>query len=136
MALNNILNKAIKKLPSFQGNNSITAKTHIRTFNVCITKWYNNANHKDIKMRLFVLALEEDALDWFIERPTNSFDSFDSVIKAFNDKYGDNKEQRHFLKPLAILGKRRMRRSSSLTRNIMILWRVYLNMLNFSRGFF
>lgn len=66
MAPNIILNKFIEKLPSFQGNNAISAKTHIRNFNLCITKWYNNANHEDVKMRLFVLALEVDALDWFI----------------------------------------------------------------------
>ena len=57
-------------------------------------------------MRLFVLALEVDALDWFIQCPTNSFDSLDSIIKAFNDKYGDNKEERHFLNPISYIRKK------------------------------
>lgn len=86
---NNILHKAIEKLPSFQGNNAISAKTHLRNFNLCVSKWCNNFNHEDVKMRHFVLSLDEGALDWFTKFPANSFDSLRFVINAFNEKYGD-----------------------------------------------
>jgi len=66
----NIPNKAIEKLPSFQRNNGISATSHVKNFNVCIFKWCNTANY-DMKMRLFVLSLEEDALDWPTEQPAN-----------------------------------------------------------------
>jgi hypothetical protein len=42
-AINNyphaILEKAIEKLPSFQGNNFISAKMHVKAFMRCINKW-------------------------------------------------------------------------------------------------
>jgi len=49
-----ILEKTIEKLPSFQGNNAITAKAHNKAFSLCINKWYSGAthNHQDIKMKL------------------------------------------------------------------------------------
>ena len=33
-----IPDKALEKLPSFQGNNAISVKTHLRNFNACIAK--------------------------------------------------------------------------------------------------
>ena len=33
-----IPDKALEKLPSFQGNNAISAKTHLRNFSACIAK--------------------------------------------------------------------------------------------------
>ena len=37
--------KALEKLPTFQGNNAISAKTHVKTFSLCINKWRNAAQH-------------------------------------------------------------------------------------------
>jgi hypothetical protein len=79
----NIPDKAIEKLPSFQGNNAISATSHVKNFNVCIFKWCNTANYEDVKMRLFVLSLEEDALDWLTEQPANSYDSLQAILTAF-----------------------------------------------------
>ena len=58
-------NKAVEKLSSFQRNNAISVKTHVRNFNLCVAKWCNgqNQNHEDVKIKFFVLSLEEDALD-------------------------------------------------------------------------
>ena len=56
-------NKAIEKLPSFQDFNAISAKSHITKFNQCIAKWCNASNYEDVKMRLFVLSLEDDAME-------------------------------------------------------------------------
>ena len=46
--------KAIEKLPTFQGNNAVTAKKHIKSCQLCIGKWCmgNEHNHTDVKMRL------------------------------------------------------------------------------------
>jgi hypothetical protein len=65
--------KALDKLPSFQGNNAISAKAHIRAFTHCVNKWCGNVAHEDVKMKLFVLSLEEDALDWFSYFADNKF---------------------------------------------------------------
>ena len=59
-----ILDKALEKLLSFQGNNVVSAKAHVRNFSLCISKWCNAHNYEDVKMKLFVLSLEE-AHDWF-----------------------------------------------------------------------
>jgi hypothetical protein len=41
--------KAIEKLPSFQGNNAINAKTHIKDFMRCINKWCVAHDYEDVK---------------------------------------------------------------------------------------
>jgi hypothetical protein len=53
--------KAIEKLPSFQGNNVVSAKMHVKSFMRCINKWFVAHDHEDVKMKLFVLSLEYDA---------------------------------------------------------------------------
>ena len=40
--------KAIEKLPSFQGNNAISAKSHTTKFNQCIAKWCNASNYEAV----------------------------------------------------------------------------------------
>ena len=54
---------AIKKLPIFQGNNAITAKSHLWNFEKHLVSYCNDAahNHEYVKMKLFVLSLEDDA---------------------------------------------------------------------------
>ena len=101
-----ILDKALEKLPSFQGNNAISAKNHLRNFNACIAKWCTNHNHEDTKMKLFILSLEEDALDWFLEHDDNIFDSLKGIVDAFNERYGNRREDRHLLAALYASQKR------------------------------
>ena len=88
--------KALEKLPSFQGNNVVSAKAHVRNFNLCISKWCNAYNHEDVKMKLFVLSLEEDALDWFTEQDDNKFNTLQEILDGFNERWRDRKEA-HFL---------------------------------------
>ena len=54
---------AIKKLPIFQGNNAITAKSHLRKFEKHLVSYSNDAthDHDDVKIKLFALSLEDDA---------------------------------------------------------------------------
>lgn len=42
-------------------------------------------------MRLFIFSLDGDGMDWFIELPANNFDSLESIINAFEEKYGDGR---------------------------------------------
>lgn len=80
--------KALEKLPSFQGNNTITTKTHVKAFSLYINKWCNavQRNHKDVKMKLFVLSLEEDACDWFFGLDDNKFPTINSLIEGFMER--------------------------------------------------
>lgn len=72
-------------MPSFQGNNAISAQAHLKVFSAWLGKHARNVNynHEDVKMHLFFLTLEEDALDWFMEKPNNSFHSLQSIINAY-----------------------------------------------------
>ena len=51
---------AIKKLPTFQGNNAITTKSHLQNFeNHLVSYCIDAANdHDDVKMKLLSLSLE------------------------------------------------------------------------------
>ena len=53
-----IPNDVIKKLPIFQGNNAIAAKSHLRNFEKHLVSYCNDAshNHKYVKMKLFALS--------------------------------------------------------------------------------
>ena len=55
--------KAIDKLPAFQGDNATSAKSHISKFDMCLTKFCRGHDEEDVKMTLFVYSLEGDALD-------------------------------------------------------------------------
>jgi len=48
-----------KKLPSFQGNNVVNVKSHIKYFMVCVNKTCVANDYEDVKMNLFVFSLEE-----------------------------------------------------------------------------
>ena len=95
-----IPDKDLEKLPSFQGNNVVSAKTHVRNFSLCISKWCNAHNYEDVKMKLFVLSLEEDALDWFTEQDDDKFKTLQEILDAFNERWGDRKEARFVLAAL------------------------------------
>ena len=68
-APHDIPNDAIKKLPIFEGNNAITAKSHIRKFDKHLDSYCNDAahNHEDVKMKIFALSLEDDAAAWYFD---------------------------------------------------------------------
>ena len=54
---------AVKKLPTFQGNNAIIAKSHLQKFEKHLVSYCIDAanDHDDVKMKLFALSLEEEA---------------------------------------------------------------------------
>jgi hypothetical protein len=78
------LKKDIEKLSSFQGNNVVSAKSHLKSFSSCINKCSGAAhNHQDVKLKLFDLSLEEDAFDWFFGLDDNKFKAISELIEAF-----------------------------------------------------
>jgi hypothetical protein len=100
--------KEIEKLPTFQGNNAVTAKKHIKSFQLCIRKWCNgNAHiHTNVKMRLFSLSLEEDFFYWFVGQYDNKFNTLNELVNAFIERWGDKKEHRHLLEKLHTIKKK------------------------------
>jgi hypothetical protein len=108
-AINNyphaIPEKAIEKLPSFQGNNAISAKMHVKSFMRCINKWCAAHDYEDVKMKLFVLSLEDDASDWYEDKPDNTFKTLKDLIDVFTEKWGEKRDHRHLLAALNTMKK-------------------------------
>jgi hypothetical protein len=87
-----IPDNAIDKLPTFQGNNSISAKSHILNVDLCIGKLCRGHDEEDVKMTLFVYSLEGDAAEWFSEQDPNKFSTLAEIHIAFREKWGDKKK--------------------------------------------
>jgi hypothetical protein len=64
-APHDIPEKAIDKLPSFQGNNVVSVHSHILSFRQCVLKYCKGHDEEDVQMTLFVYSLEGDAVEWF-----------------------------------------------------------------------
>ena len=88
-----IPNDAIKKLPRFEGNNATTSKTHLRKFERNLVSYCDNvaSNHEDIKMKLFVLALEDDAAEWYENLGDDSYKTLNEFLEGFKKKWGEKK---------------------------------------------
>jgi hypothetical protein len=67
--------KAIDKLPFFQGNNAVSGRDHWRQFMSVIQK--QGVRNMDVVMKLFVLSLEDDAMDWFTSLSDNDINTKD-----------------------------------------------------------
>lgn len=82
---------AISKLPVFSGGDSVAVKKHLGWFTRIMIMYCRSPqyNHENVKMRLFVLFLEDDALNWVISCPEDSFTSLQDIVDAFKDRYGD-----------------------------------------------
>ena len=86
--------KAIDKLPTFQGNNGISAKFHILNFQMCVERYCRGHDEEDVKMTLFVYSLEGDAAEWFTDFPAAKFSTLDEILNEFRKRWGDQKEHR------------------------------------------
>jgi len=82
--------EAFSKLPISSGGDSIVVRRHLGLFTRIMIIYCRppQFNHEDIKMRLFVLSLEDDALNWFNNFPKDSFTSLQDIVNAFKDRYG------------------------------------------------
>jgi hypothetical protein len=93
--------KVVEKLPASQGNNDVSARSHIVNFNMCILKWCNGHDYEDVKMKPFVYSLEGEVLEWFMEHDDNKFSTLATIQKSFNERWGDQKEDRNLLASLS-----------------------------------
>lgn len=57
-------------------------------------------------MRLVVLSLEDNAIEWFHDKADNAFDSLRALTDAFKDKFGDKREGKYLVKELNTIKKR------------------------------
>ena len=96
-ALHAIPSDAIKKLPTFQGNNTITAMSPLLKFLRHFVSYCNNVanDHDDVKMKLFALSLEEDAGEWYLDLVDNSYKTLNEFLEGFTKKWGEKKEPKH-----------------------------------------
>ena len=92
-----ILNGAIKKLPTFQGNNAISAKTHLQYFSRHLVGYCNQVSHDhdDVKMKPFGLSLEDYSGERYLDLDDNSYKTLDEFLNGFKKKQGEKKEPRH-----------------------------------------
>jgi hypothetical protein len=92
---------AIEKLSVFQGNNAVSAHTHILNFDLCTLKWCRGHDEEDVKMTLFLFSLEGDAAEWFSKQDPNKFSTLAEIFQAFRERWGDQKENRFLLVSLS-----------------------------------
>ena len=88
--LRDIPEVAIHKLSLFLGGDSDTVKKHLCKFTHIMLIYCSSLqyDHEDVKMCLFFLSLEGDALNWFNNCPEYSFTSLQDIFNAFRDRYG------------------------------------------------
>jgi ribonuclease HI len=98
--------KAIDKLPTFQGNNAISAKSHIISFQRCVDVYCRGHDEEDVKMTLFAYSLEGDAAEWFTDFPAAKFSTLDEILDEFRKRWGDHKEHRFQLAALHTIRKK------------------------------
>jgi hypothetical protein len=92
--------KAIEKLPTFQRNNAISAKSHILNFKMCVERYCRGHDEEDVKMTLFVSSLEGDVAKWFTDFDPAKFRTLDEILKEFRKRWGDQKVHRFQLAAL------------------------------------
>ena len=71
------------KVSKFVGNNAITGKQHLRSFNDMLIIY--EVEHKDVIMKLFVHSLTEDSRDWFRRLLDDSISSWEDLGKCFKE---------------------------------------------------
>jgi hypothetical protein len=94
------LEKGLDKLPTFQGNNAISAKSHILNFQMCVERYCRGHDEEDVKMTLFVYSLEGDVTGWFTDFDPAKFSTLDAILDEFRKRWGDKKEHRFQLAAL------------------------------------
>lgn len=57
-------------------------------------------------MRLLVISLEADALNWLTEQLANSYESLQTIINAFIGKFGEKKENSHLINDINNMNKK------------------------------
>jgi hypothetical protein len=80
-APHDIPKSVIDKLHIFQGNNAMLAGDHWNPFMTMMKR--TNVQHQDMLMKLFILSLEEDVVDWFTSLLDNNINTFSQLESIF-----------------------------------------------------
>jgi hypothetical protein len=121
-APHNVSEKAIDKLPTFKGNNAISAKTHISSFHMCVEKYCRGHDEEDVKMTLFVYSLEEDATEWFTDFDQIKFSTLNEILDEFRKRWVDKKEHRFQLAALTSSHKKENETLEEFNAKFLINW--------------
>jgi hypothetical protein len=57
-------------------------------------------DYEDVKMKLFVLSLEDDASDWYEDCPDDKFKTLKDLLDSFTERWGKKRDHRHLLASL------------------------------------
>ena len=78
----------LHRLPTFHGLNMEDANKHLREFqSVCINMLPQGADENILKMKAFPFSLADRAKDWLYELPSGRITSWNTMMKAFLEKY-------------------------------------------------
>lgn len=83
-----IPNKIRTAIPKFTGSNAVTGEAHCKVFDAVIEDF--GLPYEDVKIRLFMQSLIEDARDWFRTLPDASIRSLVEFKSLFLEQYGDH----------------------------------------------
>lgn len=74
-----------KNLPRFDGENGITAQTHIKTFEDYLNLF--ELDEEDVSIRHFALSLRDKVKSWFKTLPEASISNIQQFLKLFLDRW-------------------------------------------------
>jgi uncharacterized UPF0160 family protein len=77
-----------------------------------------------------VYSLEGDAGEWFSEQDPNKFSTLAEIHKAFNERWGDQKEDRHLLAALSTSQKKENETMEEFNKNLMTWLKASLQLLS------
>jgi hypothetical protein len=92
-----------KYMPKFDGNNAITAESHIKHFLEYLEKI--GVTEEDVVMRLFAQSLTLDARDWYKALAVNSIDGWNTFHDRFMDKWSHKQDNAFLLKSFSLIKK-------------------------------
>ncbi|GLJ49502.1 hypothetical protein SUGI_1048960 [Cryptomeria japonica] len=83
-----IPNEIRTAIPRFTGSNAISGEAHCKAFDAVIEDF--GLPHEDVKIKLFMQSLIEDARDWFRALPDASIRNLAEFKNLFLEQYGDH----------------------------------------------
>lgn len=83
-----IPNEVRTPILKFTGSNAITREAHYKPFYTVMEDFF--LPYEDVKMKLFMYSLIEDARDWFRTFPNASIRNLTEFKRLFLEQYGDH----------------------------------------------
>lgn len=102
-----IPNEVRTLISKFTGRNAITREAHCKAFDIVMEDLC--LPYEDVKMKLFMQSLVEDARDWFIILPNASISSLVEFKRLFLEQYGDQNSPEFALHKIISIKKEKMK---------------------------